>query len=887
MRKLLATTALLILIPSFCLAVEKDSKKVMIFPFRMIEKGGKVALANEPAAVLGGDLAREGDLELVSGAQFASAVEAGRVDPARMARIAQRMGLAAVIWGTLRKLDSGYSLEVSVMEADERKKPRLFNAEGKDMVELVAKMEELALEIGKVVFKRPVIGSIKIEGNKRIQKEAILNKVGMKQGSPFRRSALGDDIREIYSMGYFEDVKIEADETAQGEVDLKIVLKERPSIKEIQVEGNKVFSTDEILDALTTKSFSVASPEKIREDIGKLQKMYEKKGYYQPNIEYELKELSRNEAKLIFKINEGSKSYLTDIVLEGAKKLPQKDLKKIMTVKEKSWTWFLDESGTFTREDLEQNRARLIAYYLNNGFINVQVGAPSIQIDKDKVKVTYNIREGNRYQVRKVNVEGDLLLPADKMVGSLKTKPRTWFNRQEIGEDIQALTRMYNNAGYAYADVEPIQKVNDAHEFVDMDFKINKGERVTIERVDIRGNERTREKVIRRSLAIGEGDLYNADLLEATKKSLEAMDFFEAVKLKTSPGTRPETMNLSVEVMEKKTGSLSAGIGYSSQDGAMGNVDLKERNLFGLGIVANVRGNLSGRRNSYEGSLTYPWMFDIPLSGSIRGYKQQQKEERYFRESDGFGLNFGYPIYGFWGLSAGISRDSSKLSGFERIFARSIVNYYSKYGTRAEKYINISENAVSVALSRDTRRGSPIPFAGSKIAFGSRISGFGGDVEFSRYYSEAVYYQSLFWKAVAKAQINGSMLIESGGSPIPFDRRILLGGIQSIRGYQNGEIGPRDKFGNLMGGDRALYANVECFFPLLEKLNLNGVVFFDVGNAWNVDDTKFMSEVKAGAGIGVRWISPMGPLRIEYGWKINPQKGEAPGAFAFAMGQLF
>lgn len=888
MRRLLVIiVVVLLIIPTICFGQESKPQKFMIFPFKVLSKDSAPAFSNEVAAVLGSELNREGDLEVASGRPFISAVQEKTMDAERLSRIAQRAGSNGLAWGTVSKLDDGYSIEISVMKLEPRSKPQLFSATAKDMEELLQRVKDLAIEIGSAVLNRPKIGSIKIEGNRRIQKDAILNKIDMKTGTPFRRSAIGNEIREIYSMGYFDDVQITAEETGKGEVDLHITLKERPSIKNIDIQGNKVFSKDEILDPLTTKSFSVASLEKIRNDIDKIRQMYEKSGYYQPKIDYEIKELSRNEATLIFKIDEGRKSYLVNIVFDGRKNLPEKDLKKILNVKEKSWFWFLDESGTFTREKLDESRMRLIAYYLDNGFINVQVGVPEVEIDAASVKVKYPIREGDRYQVRKVEVEGDLLVPKEQLISALQAKPKTWFKRSLIAEDIKAITKLYNNMGFAYADVEPRQKINDQNNFLDLSYKINKGERVSIEKVDIVGNDRTRDKVIRRALVVSEGDLYNADRFEATKSNLEGMDFFEAVRLKTSPGSRPDLMNVTVEVMEKKTGSLAAGLGYSSQDGAMGNINLKERNLLGLGVVANAKANLSGRRNDYEGSLTYPWMFDYPLTGSVRGYKAQQKESFYLRDSDGFSAHLSYPVYGLWTMSTGFSRDSSRLTGFEQVFARSVVNYYGRYGSMAEKYLNISENSVSVNFGRDTRNNSVIPTGGSKVSIGSRFSGFGGDVAFTNYFTEATYYYPLYWRAILKFRANGSLLQEVGTDPIPFDRRIVLGGIQSIRGYRHGDIGPRDRFGNIIGGDRAVFTNLECLFPLLDQLKLNGVTFFDVGNSWNVSDGPLLKDVKAGVGLGIRWMSPMGPIRIEYGWKVNPVKGEDPGAFAFAMGQLF
>ncbi|MGO8879644.1 MAG: outer membrane protein assembly factor BamA [Desulfomonilaceae bacterium] len=866
----------------------KKIDKIIVFPFKMITKGLKAhEFSNEMAGALAAELSRDGDIEVIPGMPFLSAVQEKKVDPQRLIRIAEKAGAQAVIWGDVTQLEDGLSSEVYVLLAEPGVKPRFFSTTGRDFKDLATKMKEVANDIGGTVLNRPKVGEIKIEGNKRIQREAILNKLEMKTGSPFSKSALSDDIREIYSMGYFDDVQIKAEENSKGEMDLLITLKERPSIKTINIEGNKVFSKDEILDALTTKSFTVASLQKIRDDVAKIKQMYEKEGYYQPTIDYDLKELTPNEASLTFKISEGNKSYLTDIDLEGRSKLPAKDIKKIMTVKEKSWFWFLDESGTFTREKLDENRMRIIAYYLEHGFINVQVGAPKISIEGNRVKVSYPIREGDRFQIRKVNVEGDLVVPAEQLTGMLESKTHTWFKRSALADDIKTITKLYNNLGYAYADVEPIQKINEKHDFVDLIFKITKGDKITIERVDITGNDRTRDKIIRRALTIAEGDIYNADSFEATKNNLEGMDFFEAVKLKTSPGSRPDTMNVTVEVIEKKTGSLAAGLGYSSQDGAMGNIDLKERNLFGMGIVANAKANLSARRSNYEGSLTYPWIFDYPVTASIRGYQSVQGELQYVRDSNGGSLYLSYPLYGLWSMSTGFARDSSKLSGFQQMFAQSVVAYYAKYNTNARRYLNISENSVSFNIGRDTRNNSVIPTAGTKLTFGARISGFGGDVAFSSCYTEGIYYKSLFWRAVLKLRANASMLLESNGDPIPFDRRILLGGIQSIRGYKVGEVGPRDRFGSIMGGDRAMFSNLECLFPLVDSLKLNGVTFFDIGNAWNVADSPFMTDVKAGIGLGVRWISPMGPLRIEYGWKLNPERGEDPGAFAFAMGQLF
>ncbi|MBI5568818.1 MAG: outer membrane protein assembly factor BamA [Desulfomonile tiedjei] len=894
MKRLLGLTAIFLVLPVLLFGQESKLKKVMVFPFQVSGLRVQDTYGRELAGLLGGELAKEGDLEIIpSTGGLADITEGSRIDALRMARIAARNNFDAVVWGTVSKLEDGLSLSVSVSGKNEREKPRQFSVEGKDRADLNLRLKDLALELGTVVFKRPLIRDIKLEGNHRIQKDAILNKLTVRPGKPFYKSILGDEIKHLYAMGYFEDVQVKADQTPSGEIDLHIILKERPSIKSIEITGNKVLTNNQILDAITTKSYAVASTEKIHEDINILKKLYEKQGYYQPKIDYELKELSRNEATLQFKIEEGPKNYLTEVVLDGRDKISDKELQSVLLVKPKGWLWFIDESGSFTSEKLEQSRMLLLRKYMAEGFIQAQVAPPKIDLEKDHVKVTYPIREGQRFQVRKVSVEGDLVVPQDKLQEVLKLKPRTWFNRDLAMEDIKELTKLYNNLGYAYADVEFKPLINDQHHFVDVAYKISKGERVHVDRVEIVGNQRTRDKVIRRNVVMGEGELYNADKLDATKKSLESMEFFEAVRLKTAPSSRPDLMNLTVEVMEKKTGSVVAGLGFSSQEGAMGNVNIKEMNLFGLGILANVKSNISGRTTNYEGSLTYPWLFDIPLTASLQGTKAIQKETHYLREGEGFSASLGYPLYWGWGVSGSFSRQSTRYSGFARPFGRSVAEYYQSYGATAQKFMSFAENSLSVNLAKDTRNSSFLPSGGSRITLSGRFAGLGADVSYNRYSAEGIYYQALpiVPGLVVKLRTQAAMLQEVGSDPIPFDRRILLGGMGTIRGYQYGDIGPRDRYGNIMGGDRSLIGSVECMFHLpfglSEKLKMNGVVFGDAGNAWNASKSPFLTDIKGGVGAGVRWISPMGPLRLEYGWKVQPLPGEERGAFGMSMGQLF
>jgi outer membrane protein insertion porin family len=889
MKRFLTILILIIGLNSMAQAQGVDQeKKVLILPFREINKKGAIIVNPTLSRIVSAQLQKMENIAAGEGQNLGAAVESKRVDLRRIARILRRERLDAIIWGEVRILDDeDYAVSLWALEKGNTRKALTYKSSAKDMEELVSQLINLTNKMSAQVFGKPRIARIIIEGNERIGDEAVMNRLTLTQGSILRSSDVASQIKEIFAMGYFEDVQAKASPRGRGQVDLIFEVKELPFIKSIEIKGNSIFTQDEILDEITTRSHSVAAGEKIQKDITKIRRMYERKGYYTPEIDWDVEELSGTEAKLVFTIDEGKKRFLTDIRFPGREKIPEEELLKILTIKEKSWFWWIDHSGKFTRSDLDENRRRLIGYYSEKGYVQAQVGEPTIDIEDDGMVVSYPVNEGDRFQIRKVELEGDLVASKEKMLAGLENKPKTWFKGSNVGKDTENLTKMYKNLGYAYVDVEPIPTLNEEHDFVDLKFKITKNHRVKVENVDIRGNDRTRDKIIRRNVLLAAGDLYRDSALDVTKERLEALDFFEAVKIKTSPGSKPDLMKMTVEVMEKKTGTIAAGLGFSNKGGAMGNIDVKEKNVLGMGIMLNGNGKISSNSNTYEGSITYPWLFDWPLNATLAAYNNNMTEPNYTKVGTGISMNLGFPVYGAWRMHTGISRDASKKVGVEKSYSEAIANYYRRRGDDPDRFYSTAEHAMSLSLTRDTRLGSMIPRGGSKITFGSRLAGLGGDVSYARYYSDMSYYYPLFWKAIVKARANFTGVSEVGDMPVPVDRRILLGGISTVRGYKYGDLAPKGEFGAVLGGDRGVFTNLECLFPIFESAKLFGVVFVDAGNAWNSSESLLMEEVKAGGGAGIRWVSPMGPIRVEYGWKLTPEKGDTSGEFAFTMGQLF
>jgi outer membrane protein insertion porin family len=889
MKRFLIALIIIVGLQSIVLAQQgAQEKRLLLLPFREINERGDVVMNATLAGIVSAQLQKMENVAVADGKAMEALVKPKKVNIPRIARVIRRQDLDGVVWGEWKILsEDKYSMTLYVLHRKNLRKPRSYSGSAKDMEELVAALINLTDRMSVDLLGKPKIGRIIIKGNQRVRDEAIMNRMALSPGAILQPSEVSHEIKEIFAMGYFEDVSVNAQPRGNDKVDLVFEVKELPHIKTIEIKGNSVFTQDEILDEITTRSLSVARGEKIQKDIGKIRGMYERKGYYTPKIEWGLEELSDNQAKLVFTIDEGEKRYLTDIRFPGREKLTEKELLKILTIKEKSWFWWIDHSGKFTRSDLDENRNRIIGYYSEKGYVQAQVGEPSVDIEDEGVVVSYPVNEGDRFQIRKVELEGDLILSEEELKERLKNKPKTWFKGSDVGKDTETLTKMYKNLGYAYVDVEPMPKLNEEHNFVDLTFRITKNQRVKIGQVQIRGNDRTRDKIIRRNVLLAAGDRYQDAALDATKERLEALDFFEAVKIKTSPGSQPDIMDMTVEVMEKKTGTIAAGLGFSNKGGAMGNIDVKEKNVLGMGIMLNGNGKLSANSNTYEGSITYPWLFDWPLNATLSAYNNNMTEANYTKVGTGVSLNLGFPVYGNWRMHTGVSRDASRKVGLQRSYSDAIAKYYKARGEDPDRFYSTAEHALSMSLIRDTRLGSMIPRGGSKITFGSRFAGLGGDVSYARYYSDASYYYPLFWKAIMKARLNFTGVSEVGNMPVPVDRRILLGGISTVRGYKYGDLAPKGEYGAVLGGDRGVFANLECLFPIFESAKLFGVVFTDAGNAWNSTDSLIMEEVKAGGGVGLRWVSPMGPIRVEYGWKLTPEKGDTSGEFAFTMGQLF
>ncbi|MBJ6801687.1 outer membrane protein assembly factor BamA [Geomonas sp. Red259] len=744
------------------------------------------------------------------------------------------------------------------------------------------------------------IVAIKIGGNHRIETAAVLQAVRLKAGDVVTPDKVDADIRAIYKLGHFTDVKAQS-ETKDGGVVLEYVVTEKPIVREVKIEGAKELSTDKVREAIEIKPNSVFSPKDLQKSVKKVKKLYADEGYYLAEVSGDLSMRSDTDVHVIFRIKEGDKVLIEKIEFEGNRAFPDKKLKKTMETGEKWFLSWLTGAGTYKEEVLKNDVNLLTEYYMNNGYVNVKVGEPKVELlpDRKGLRVSIGITEGEQYRIGKLGFKGELLETETVLNGKLKEKPGQLFSRADLRSDVFGLTDLYADKGYAFANANPLTKLNADSHTIDITFDMEKGQKVTIDRINITGNVKTRDKVVRRELKLDEGDQYSSTALKKSKQNLMNTGFFEEANLATAKGSTADKLDINVEVKEKPTGTFSIGAGYSSLDGIIGQGSVQQANFLGLGLKATAAASLGSKSQTYNLGLTDPYFMDTKwtLGGDI--YRNERQYLDYTRRATGGDIKAGYPLSDtvstFW-----LYKYEIKDIFDESPELRKSIND----GAVLEPEKKSTTSAVIASISRNTTDYRLDPSIGMMNSLSIEFAGLGGSNRYVKYITENTLFHPLFYGV---GSVRGTLgYVQSyGGKEIPIDEKFYLGGISSLRGFSSRTVSPFktttvfDKDANgyadkpkdnrvYLGGSIEAVANVEWTFPLLKDAGLKGVLFFDAGNSDNSFDKTF-GTVLTSYGGGIRWYSPIGPLRLEYGVPINPREGidNKKGKFEFSIGSIF
>ncbi|MFW6126819.1 MAG: outer membrane protein assembly factor BamA [Thermodesulfobacteriota bacterium] len=864
---------------------ELTFKKVAVFPFTVLSKTPKEFLGERLRQEFADRLKVEG-FTVVPQEEIARELAALRepLNETLAKEIGRKLGADVVVLGEVVIVREAVSVEARILDLTGRQAPIQLKLQGTGEAALSGLTRQLAGETGLRILGKERIQKITVKGNRRIEADAIMTQMQTREGEQVSPLRLREDLKAIYRMGYFTDVKFDISEIPEGQV-LTVIVAEKPAIRDINIRGNTKVKDKTLLDAMGIKTLSVASESVIKEAIEKGLRIYREKGYYETDITYELLPISPQEVNLVFNVDEGGPVYVKDISFEGVQAFKPSTLKGLMETREKSWVPFISRftgAGRLVRDTLEQDTEKIGAYYFNHGYIKTRIGEPKVDIRQGRVYITIPVNEGPQYRVGKVDLQGDLLEDKEVLREKLDIVDENIYSREVIQKDITTLSDFYADRGYANTDVTPLLNENEANRTVDITFDINKGQKVYFERIEITGNIKTRDKVVRRELRVYEQELFSATKLKESMRNLRRLEYFEDVNFSTTPGSAPDRMNLKVTIKERPTGSFGVGVGYSTQDRLVGMVEVSQNNLFGRGQRLQVQALVGSIASRYRISFLEPYFMDRPLGLGIDAYNWSRVFDEYTHTSFGGSVRLSHPLrwkytHLFWSYR------------FENVNLTDLTFSALNTPAIAEARDIHNTSAMTIGVRRDSRDSLFLPTKGSDQSISIEWAGLGGDVAFIRYIVDAAFYKSLKWGMVGVIHGRAGYIQALDYGKQPAYELFYLGGIDSIRGFKYAEITPRDPVTlDRVGGDRFFQINTECRFPfpLLNKYGIVGLVFFDAGNVYGASGT-LVPNVRTSAGGGVRWFSPMGPLRVEWGYNLNKKDFERQSAWEFSVGGAF
>lgn len=723
------------------------------------------------------------------------------------------------------------------------------------------------------------IDRVKIIGNKRVP-EYKIKQYTLNEKSEFDLEKIDNSIKKLYETGLFLNVIVDL-EVEKDEIILIYKVDEKPFVNKIYFEGNSEISEESLKEKLTIKEGEPFDKIKIEATIKDIRKKYQEENFFNVRIDYDIEERENNSVDLIFSIDEGKEAKVYKIEILGNNFYKDKEIKKLLETNEKGFFSWITGSGKLVSEELALDRERIRAHYLNNGFMRVQVAEPEIIYNDDKTKITliFRIVEGERYKIDSISVKGNEHIDKNTLLERVSLKPGDYFSSEKFQKDIERTTEAFTSIGYPFANVDPQTDIDDEKHTVKITYNIEENMLYRIGRIEIFGNEKTRDRVIRRELSIAEGDIYSSAKIKESKQNVQYTNYFEEVTLTEEP-LPDNKMKLKLNVKEKPTGIFSIGAGYSTLDGFVGTVQVQKDNLFGFGYSIGLNGEFSSKRTDYTLSFTNKWLFDLPITFGFDLYNLKRSYYEYTKKSEGVALRLGYPIIG------------RKLYMYYKL-AYDVDDIYD-IDTYASNYIKEQEGKTTIisftpTIAYNTTNHPLTPSKGNKSRLYAKYAGgfLGGDYNYMKTGLESSQFFPLFWKFVGMVHGEIGYLTSLDNNPLPVDERFRLGGMYSVRGFKYGDISPKDKYGYNYGGDKYVLFNIETVFPISETANFMGVIFYDTGQVYDNNEPYFSYDLRKSVGFGFRWYSPIGPLRLEYGIKLDKKEGESSGRWDFSIGGMF
>ncbi len=736
------------------------------------------------------------------------------------------------------------------------------------------------------------VTTIEIRGNKRIELPAIVGRLTLKPGDPYTPENVRGQIKILYETGFFEEVQVETESGAGGTA-LAFLVHEKPFITEIVFDGNTALSDDKLKEKITIKSQSFLDQLQAKESAEKIRLAYQGDGYFNCSVIPVVQTLDEDRKRLTFLVKEGDKARVKTVSFDGLHAATKDEMFKVMATRE--WIpWhglitqlklpsILSDAGVLKREEMNNDVERVKEVLLNKGYLNARVGLPTVDLSEDKkwFVVTYAVLEGEPFTIGEIGFRGNTVFEDLELRQGLKMKEGEIFQRQKLRDEITRLNDLYGSKGYSFADVSPNVVPNTTERTASIILTVKEGEMMRIRQINISGNEKTKDNVVRREIRVDEQDVIDTPALKRSFQRLNNLNFFETVEILPAQ-VGADKVDLNVRVKEKPTGQFSVGGGFSTLDQVVAIADITEGNLGGNGWMGRVRGQLGARRQIGLITFRNPYVNDSLTSMQLDVYATATNYITYFEKKTGASVTLGRYL-------------SEYTSGSVSLFVEELNFKDPAVGICPDRFPIVcrqlgsqSSTGFRTSLARDTRDYYMDPRTGWRAAVGFDVGTpyLGGTNNFYKYYVDVIKYIPLPFDTRFSFRARYGAAVGLGGEPIPLTERYFVGGINTIRGFAFGRAGPVTNSNSLLGASKQLIFNNDFIFTISADAKLNGVIFFDYGKGFD-DDEQISSKLRKTVGLEGRWISPFGPLRAAYGINIDPNPGERKGVFEFTIGTLF
>ncbi len=727
------------------------------------------------------------------------------------------------------------------------------------------------------------IDSVLVEGNERIEADTVRSYVSVGPGDAFDSDAVNQSLKSLFETGLFADVAIRREGNA-----LVVSVVENPIINRVVFEGNDAIADEELESEIQLQPRVVYTRPRVQEDLQRLTEIYRRSGRFAATIEPKVIQLEQNRVDLVFEVNEGPVTGIRRINFIGNGRFSDSALRDVIQTVESAWYRFATSADTYDPDRLTFDRELLRRFYLANGYIDFRVVSAVAELTPDRSDfiVTFSIEEGERYRVATIDIESQLRdLAPEQLLPTVEIVAGDWYDAEQVEETLVALSEVVGSLGYAFVDVQPRVERDREATTVDVTFEIDEGPRVYVERIDIVGNVRTLDEVIRREFRLAEGDAFNSALIRRSRQRIMNLGFFSKVEIGTSAGSAPDRSVLTVEVSEVPTGELSFGAGVSSADGVLGDISIRERNLLGRGQDLRLALTASARRQEIDLSFTEPYFMDRDVAAGFDVFNRTidlQEESSYDRDTIGFSVRAGYPLAERLRHTVSYSLKNDEVSDFAEDTSRFI----------REQEGETLTSAISHRLTYDLRDSRIDPTEGFFVRFGQEFAGLGGDTQYLKHTLSYGHFYSIADGWVLSGVLRSGHIVGIDDDVRIVDR-FFLGG-RSLRGFQPSGVGPRDAVTeDALGGNLFYSVTGELGFPLglADELNLRGAIFTDVGSLTQIDVSgpELLDEAspRLSAGVGLNFRSPIGPIRLDFSRALIKEDFDRTENFRFSFGTRF